>query len=164
VQWWFKVSLETGALTWTSLRAIRSGIGVFSTWLSGQGPMPPWLSKDPAGVRVLVLEFLGHVRTLTASTGPNRGKPLSDLRVNDIATNVEQFYMFMHDHRESAARALEEPGWLRLGPQLLVIGSNNYACDRGWSGHAYTSSMHQGDGLTRTTAGMGRMVAVRGQW
>jgi integrase len=117
VQWWFKVSLETGALTWTSLRAIRSGIGVFSTWLSGQGPMLPWLSEDPAGVRVLVLEFLGHVRTLTASTGPNRGKPLSDLRVNDIATNVEQFYMFMHDHRESAARALGEPGWLRLGPQ-----------------------------------------------
>jgi hypothetical protein len=63
------------------------------------------------------LEFLGHVRTLTASTGPNRGKPVSDLRVNDIATNVEQFYMFMHDHRESAARALGEPGRLRLGPQ-----------------------------------------------
>jgi integrase len=117
MQWWFKVSLETGALTWTSLRAIRSGIGVFSTWLSGQGRTPPWLCDDPAGVRVLMLEFLGRVRTLTASTGPNRGKPLSNLRVNDIATNVEQFYMFMHDHRESAARALDEPGWLRLGPQ-----------------------------------------------
>jgi hypothetical protein len=54
---------------------------------------------------------------LKASTGPNRGKPLSDLRVNDIATNLEQFYLFMHDNRESAARALDEPGWLRLGPQ-----------------------------------------------
>ena len=34
-----------------------------------------------------------------------------------LVTNVEQFSMFMHDHRESAARALEEPGWLRLGPR-----------------------------------------------
>jgi integrase len=117
MQWWFKVSLETGALTWTSLRAIRSGIGVFSTWLSAQGPMPPWLRDDPAGVRVLMLEFLGHVRALKASTGPNRGKQLSDLRVNDIAINVEQFYLFMHDNRESAAQSLDEPGWLRLGPQ-----------------------------------------------
>ncbi len=117
VQWWFKVSLETGALTWTSLRTIRSGIGVFATWLGAQGPTQPWLSDDPAGVRVLMLEFLGYVRTLTASTGPNPGKPLSDLRVNDITTNVEQFYLFMHDHRETAARALNEPGWLRLGPQ-----------------------------------------------
>lgn len=115
VQWWFKVSLETGALTWTSLRAIRSGIGVFSTWLSGQDAVPPWLRDDPAEVRVLMLEFLGHVCTLTARTGPNPGKPLSDLRVNDIATNVEQLYLFMHDHRDSAAAALGEPGWLRLG-------------------------------------------------
>ncbi len=117
VQWWFKVSLETGSLTWTSLRTIRSGIGVFSAWLADRGQMPPWLSDDPAEIRVFMLEFLGHVRTLTARTGPNRGKPLSDLRVNDIATNVEQFYLFMHDNRDSAARALNEPGWLRLGPE-----------------------------------------------
>jgi hypothetical protein len=55
VQWWFKVSLETGALTWTSIRSIRSGIGVFSTWLGAQDPTPPWLSNDPADVRVLML-------------------------------------------------------------------------------------------------------------
>jgi len=118
LQWWFKVSLETGTLTWSSLRAIRSGIAVFSGWLTGHAPTPPpWLSDDPAGVRVLMLEFLGYVRTLTARTGPNKGKPLSDLRVNDIATNVEQFYLFMHDNRDSAAHALNEPGWLRLGPE-----------------------------------------------
>jgi hypothetical protein len=75
------------------------------------GPDAAMAERGPGRGPVLVLEFLGHVRTLTASTGPNRGKPLSDLRVNDIATNVEQFYMFMHDHRESAARALKEPGW-----------------------------------------------------
>ena len=64
-----------------------------------------------------MLEFLGYVRTRTARTGPNKGKPLSDLRVNDIATNVEQFYLFMHDNRDSAARTLNEPGWLWLGPE-----------------------------------------------
>lgn len=117
LQWWLKVSLETGTLTWTSVRSVRSGIGVFAEWLTDRGPTPPWLSDDPAGVRVLMLEFLGHVCTRKASTGPNRGKPLSDLRVNDIATNVEQFYLFMHDNRDSAARALNEPGWLRLGPE-----------------------------------------------
>ena len=121
VQWWFKVSLETGALTWTSLRSIRSGITVFARWLASQEPRPPWLIDDPAGVRVLMLDFLGHLRTLTASTGPNPGQPLSDLRVNDIATNVEQFYLFMHDHQDSAARALDEPGWLRLGPQHATL-------------------------------------------
>jgi integrase len=120
-QWWFKVSLGTNALTWTSLRAIRPGIVAFADWLGMQEPMPPWLCDDPGGVRVLMLEFLGHVRGLTARSGPNRGEPLSPLRVNDIATNVEQFYLFMHDNRDAAARALDEPGWLRLGPQHSTL-------------------------------------------
>jgi integrase len=121
MQWWFKVALETNALTWTSLRAIRPGVAVFADWLREQGLKPPWLCDDPAGVRVLMLEFLGHVRSLTARTGPNRGEPLSPLRVNDIATNVEQFYRFMHDNREAAAQALAEPGWRRLGPQHSTL-------------------------------------------
>jgi integrase len=121
MQWWFKVALETGALTWTTLRSIRSGLQVFADWLGQRGPVPPWLCDDPAEVRVLMLEFLGHVRGLTARSGPNPGKPLSDLRVNDIATNVEQFYLFMHDNREAAARALDEPGWLRLGLQHATL-------------------------------------------
>lgn len=121
MQWWFKVALETGALTWTSVRAIRSGLQIFADWLDRQESMPPWLREDPAGVRVLMLDFLGYVRGLTSRSGPNPGKPLSALRVNDIATNVEQFYLFMHDNREAAARALDEPGWLRLGPQHATL-------------------------------------------
>jgi len=101
--------------------SIRSGLQVFADWLGQRGPVPPWLCDDPAEVRVLMLEFLGHVRGLTARSGPNLGKPLSDLRVNDIATNVEQFYLFMHDNREAAARALDEPGWLRLGLQHATL-------------------------------------------
>jgi len=121
MQWWFKVALETGTLTWTSIRSTRSGLQVFADWLGGQEPMRPWLCEDPADVRVLMLDFLGHLRGRTARCGPNPGKPLSALRVNDIATNVEQFYLFMHDNREAAARALDEPGWLRLGPQHATL-------------------------------------------
>lgn len=40
-------------------------------------------------------DFLGHVRGLSARSGPNSGKPLSPLRVNDIVTDVERFYAFV---------------------------------------------------------------------
>ncbi|GAA3422477.1 tyrosine-type recombinase/integrase [Streptosporangium vulgare] len=121
-QWYFKISLETGDLTWTTLRSRRSGLQVFGDWLAGLQPAPPpWLREDPAAVRLFMLDYLAHVRTLTARTGPNRGKPLSQLRVNDIVTDVEKFYAFMTDHRESAARVLEEPGWLKLGPYHAIL-------------------------------------------
>ncbi|GAA3422484.1 hypothetical protein GCM10018952_74290 [Streptosporangium vulgare] len=32
------------------------------------------LREDPAAVRLFMLDYLAHVRTLTARTGPNRGK------------------------------------------------------------------------------------------
>ena len=120
-QWWFKVALETSELTWTTLRARRSGMQVFGDWVGQVGPTSPWLCDDPAGVRLLMLDFLGHVRGLTARSGPNAGQPLSALRVNDVITDIEKFYAFMHDHREVAARVLDEPGWLRLGPQHAAL-------------------------------------------
>jgi len=121
VQWWFKVALETGTLTWTTLRSHRSGMQVFADWLGTQAPTPPWLCDDPGGVRAFMLDFLGHVRVLRARYGPNPGQPLSAQRVNDIVTVVEKLYAFMHDNREAAARALDEPGWLRLGPQHAAL-------------------------------------------
>ena len=121
-QWYFKVSLETGELTWSTVRARRSGLQVLGDWITGLQPAPPpWLRDDPAAVRVFMLDYLAHVRSLTARTGPNRGKPLSPLRVNDIVTDVEKFYAFMTDQRETAARTLDEPGWLRLGPYHAIL-------------------------------------------
>ena len=121
-QWYFKISLETGELTWSTIRARPSGLQVLGDWITGLQPAPPpWLRDDPAAVRVLMLDYLAHVRSQTARTGPNRGKPLSPLRVNDIVTDVEKFYAFMTDQRETAARALDEPGWLRLGPYHAIL-------------------------------------------
>ncbi len=121
VQWWFKIALETGELTWTTIRARRSGLGFFADWVAGQEhPIPPWIADQPQ-VRPVMLEFHGYVRGLRARAGAHPGEPLSPLRVNDIVTDVEKFYAFMTDHREEAARALAEPGWLRLGPQHTTL-------------------------------------------
>lgn len=68
-----------------------------------------------------MLDYLSHVRAQTARSGPNRGKPLSALRVNDIITDVEKFYAHMTDYRETAARVLEEPAWLRLTPYHAIL-------------------------------------------
>lgn len=121
-QWYLRVSLESGDLTWTTARTRRSGLQVFADWIADQPPAPPpWLRDDPAGVRGFMLYFLSHVRAQTARSGPNRGKQLSPLRVNDIVTDVEKFYAFMTDHRETASQTLDEPGWLGLGPYHAIL-------------------------------------------
>jgi len=121
LQWYLKVSAETGALSWSTIRARRGGIGVFGEFLVQEDIKDPWLSGDTAQMRVLALEFLGYLRQRSAYAGPNRGQPLSATRVSDILADVEQFYAFMHDNRESAAAALGEPGWLQLGHQHAVL-------------------------------------------
>ncbi|MCX4750313.1 tyrosine-type recombinase/integrase [Kitasatospora sp. NBC_01287] len=122
VQWYLRVSLETGDMTWSTARARRSGLQVFADWIADRQPAPsPWLGEDPAAVRVFMLDFLSHVRAQIARAGPNRGKPLSRLRVNDIVTDVEKFYAFMADSREAAAQALAEPDWLELGPYHAML-------------------------------------------
>lgn len=117
LQWHFKIALETSALTWSTLRHRLVSTVALDAFLVEAGVDQPWLAEDPAGVRVLMLDFLGHLRGLRARAGVNPGQPLSSLRITDVMTDAEQFYFFMHDHREEAARALNEPGWLRLGPE-----------------------------------------------
>lgn len=121
MQWWFRVSLETGQLTWTTVHGHRFALQAFSEWMNLRGPLPPWLCEDPAGVRGLMLEFLSYVQQLTARCGRNLGQPLSPGRMKNVLTAVESFYAFMHDNQEPAAAALDEPGWLRLGPQHAVL-------------------------------------------
>ncbi|MEU1212528.1 DUF6262 family protein [Streptomyces sp. NPDC005790] len=68
---------------------LRNGFQWYrKVWLIGQHPAPPtWLCDEPAEVRAFMLDYLSHVRAQTARPGPNRGKPLSPLRVNDIITD-----------------------------------------------------------------------------
>ena len=64
-----------------------------------------------------MLEFLGHLRARQLTRGRRTGQRLSPASVQRLASDVEQFYLFMADNKDAAAVALAEPGWLRLGPQ-----------------------------------------------
>jgi integrase len=117
VQWYFKISLETGQLTWSTLLSRVTGLQMFSSWLSQREPIRPWLCDDPDQVRGFMLDYLGHLRTRT----DRAGKPMSIRWVTTVITDIEQFYAFMHDNRAEAARALGDSGWRRLGPQHAVF-------------------------------------------
>ena len=115
-QWYYKVALDTALLCWSTIATRLTGLVDFDAFLTDHQVSHPWLAEDAAGVRVLMLDYLEHVKTLQARTGPHRGRPLSPGAATNMLVGVEQFYAFMTDHRDTAAAALGEPGWLRLGP------------------------------------------------
>jgi integrase len=118
LQWHAKVCLETGALSWSTTIQRVSALVVFDAFLTGRGIRSPWLADGPGEVRALLLDYLGHVRAMRVTgNGPTRGQPMSASRVTTLLTGVEQFYAFMHEHRDTAAAALAEPGWARLGTE-----------------------------------------------
>jgi hypothetical protein len=122
LQWSCKIGLETGALAWGTVQLRIDALAVFDGFLAHRDVPGPWLAGEPAEVRALALEFLGHVRGLRVQPlGRAPDRPLSQSRVSAILNGVEQFYAFMHDHQDPAAATLDEPGWLRLGPQHAVF-------------------------------------------
>ena len=116
-QWHGKVALETGALRWSTLNQRVFTLTVFDAFLAGRGIGEPRLDADPSRVRPLMRDFLGHVRASQASRGPTAGKPVSSAHAKTVLVHVEQFYLFMHDHKDEAAAALGEPGWRELGAE-----------------------------------------------
>jgi integrase len=117
LQWHCKTALETGTLTWTTLLGRVQAVVVFDTFLAGRETCGPQLAGDPGQLRVLMLEFLGHLKARRSTSGPTIGQPVSGSHVKQTAGAIEQFYRFMHDNKDAAAAALGEPGWLRLGPE-----------------------------------------------
>jgi hypothetical protein len=59
-------------------------------------------------------DFLGHVRASRATRGPTKGQRVSPAHAKTVLVHVEQFYLFMHDHKDAAAAATGEPGWREL--------------------------------------------------
>ena len=114
-QWHGKVALETGLLRWSTLNQRVFALTVLDAFLAGRGISEPRLAADPAGVRQLMLDFLGHVRASRASRGPTAGQPVSAAHARTILVHAEQFYLFMHDHKDAAAAATGQPGWRELG-------------------------------------------------
>lgn len=117
LQWHCKVGLDTGLLTWSSVHRRIAAVRAFDAFLSGREVAGPHLAADAAGVRTLMLDFLGHLRAKKATRGPRIGQRLSPASVQRAASDVEQFYLFMADHKDAAAAALGDPGWARLGSE-----------------------------------------------
>jgi integrase len=122
LQWHCRVSLETGAMTWTTALGRISGLKVFDQFCQDRRLGSPRLAGSPAQVRTLMLDYLGHVRGKVVSTNRStRGQPLSPSRLIGLMAHPEQFYAFMHDNRDAAAVALGEPEWRMLGTEHLVF-------------------------------------------
>jgi len=155
LQWHCKVGLETGALSWGTVQLRADTMTAFDAFLAGRRVPGPWLAAGPAHLRALMLDFLGHVRSLRVQRpGPAQGQPLSQSRVTALLTSVEQFYAFMHDHRDTAAVALAEPGWLQLGPQHAMFFRRGEKPRRDrHRGHG--RDVIDGDAFTQIMAGAG---------
>ena len=66
-QWHGKVALETGLLRWSTLNQRVFALTVLDAFLAGRGVTEPRLAADPARVRQLMQDFLGHVRASRAT-------------------------------------------------------------------------------------------------
>lgn len=114
-QWHGKVALETGLLRWSTLNQRVFALTVLDAFLAGRGVTEPRLDADPARVRQLMQDFLGHVRASRATRGPTKGQRVSPAHAKTVLVHAEQFYLFMHDHKDAAAAATGEQGWAGLG-------------------------------------------------
>jgi hypothetical protein len=117
MQWHCKVGLDTGMLSWSTVHRRVVAAKEFDAFLSGRQVGGPHLADRPAEVRALMLDFLGHLRARQVTRGRRAGQRLSPASVQRLASDVEQFYLFMADNTDAAAAALAEPDWLRLGAE-----------------------------------------------
>jgi integrase len=104
-------------LSWSTVHRRIVAVKEFDAFLRGRQADGPRLADHATGVCVLMLEFLGHLRARQVTRGCRTGQRLSPASVQRLASDVEQFYLFMADNKDTAAAALAEPGWLRLGPE-----------------------------------------------
>jgi integrase len=114
-QWHGKLALETGLLRRSTLNQRVFALSVLDAFLASRGVTEPRLDADPARVRQLMQDFLGHVRASRATRGPTKGQRVSPAHAKTVLVHAEQFYLFMHDHKDAAAAATGEQGWAGLG-------------------------------------------------
>jgi hypothetical protein len=61
------------------------------------------------------------MRTHVVALGPTAGKLLGPTVRRQAMVTIGAFYRFMYDHRSEAAKVLDEPRWLLLGPQYTAL-------------------------------------------
>src|SRR5437764_2183470 len=91
-RWHGKVALETGLLRWSTLNQRVFALTVLDAFLAGRGISQPRLDADPARVRQLMQDFLGHVRASRATRGPSQGQRVSPAHAKTVLVHAEQFY------------------------------------------------------------------------
>jgi integrase len=117
MKWQLKIALETGTLRWASVLARLWSLEIFSKFIAQRGIDEPRLCADRQELRLLALEFLGHVRGRRARCGANRGELVTNGTVRHTIDHVELFYAFMADNKQEASRALGDPRWEALGDE-----------------------------------------------
>src|SRR6202158_1875045 len=123
LQWHCKVGLDTGALSWSTVHRRVVAVGEFDGVLAGRGVDGPWLADHAGGMRALMLDFLGHLRARPVTRGHRTGQRLSPASVQRMASDVEQFYLFMTDNQDAPASSgrgcLPEKPQPRLDGQVI---------------------------------------------
>jgi integrase len=157
-QWYCKVGLETGALSWGTAQLRVDTLVDFDKFLAGRDVPGPWLADEPTEVRLLMLDYLAHIRARRVERpGPSQGQPLSRSRVSALLCGVEQLYAFMHDNQDTAAAALSEPGWRRLEPHHAVFYRRGEKPGR--LRRTREADVIDPDALTQIMAGIGVLAA-----
>jgi integrase len=157
-QWYCKVGLETGALSWGTAQLRVDTLVDFDKFLAGRDVPGPWLADEPTEVRLLMLDYLAHIRARRVERpGPSQGQPLSRSRVSALLCGVEQFYAFVHDNRDAATAVLSEPGWRRLGPHHTVFFRRGEKPGR--LRRTREAEVIDPDALTQIMAGIGVLAA-----
>ena len=115
LQWHLRIGMETGLLRWATASRRLTSLVPFSRFLTERGIDQPYLREDPLAVRPLMLDYVSHLNAIRSRQSERNDGQLSAKRIRTLMTDVEQFYMFMLDHRHDAANALADERWNRLG-------------------------------------------------
>jgi integrase len=115
LQWHLRIGMETGLFRWATAGRRLTSLVPFSRFLAERGIDQPYLCEDPLAVRPLMLDYVSHLNAVRSKQSQRNDGKLSAKRIRTLMTDVEQFYMFMLDHRHDAAVTLADQRWNRLG-------------------------------------------------
>jgi hypothetical protein len=114
LQWHLRIGMETGLFGWSTASRRLTSLLTFSRFLAERGIDQPFLCEEPLAVRPLMLDYVGFLNAIRSKQSQRNDGKLSVRRIRTLMTDVEQFYMFMLDHRHDAANTLADERWNRL--------------------------------------------------
>lgn len=120
-KWWLSIWLEAERYSWSSLKSRLESMRVLQLHVDERGDCGPTLVVDRNDLGEFTRSLAQGLRTRTVQMGPRKGQPLGNERRRGDLSAIETFYRFMYDNRKEAARVLNEPRWLSLGPEHTVL-------------------------------------------